>query len=59
MNGPQHYAKAEICLGNAQHAEDENRERFWLASAQVHATLAQAAAIADEETTAWTEVFES
>ena len=50
MNGPAHYAEAENCLGNARHASDNGRDEdaaFWQREAQVHATLAVAAAVVD------------
>ena len=45
MTGPEHYREAEENLAIAAGAEgDSNTERFHLAAAQVHATLALAAA---------------
>lgn len=47
MNGPQHYVAAEQALDAAYQAEGgSDIERYYLASAQVHATLALAAATA-------------
>lgn len=48
MNGPQHYSSAEFYLNAAQEAESGSEaEQYNLAAAQVHATLAQAAATID------------
>jgi hypothetical protein len=47
MNGPEHYANAESDLEHAAHASDKGRlddVAYWLGCAQVHATLALAAA---------------
>jgi hypothetical protein len=49
MTGPQHYANAESDLENAARASDRGRQddvTYWLGCAQVHATLALAAATA-------------
>lgn len=44
--GPEHYQQAEDFLGNARSEDyDSERERYYLAAAQVHATLALAAAV--------------
>lgn len=46
MNGPDHYRKAEQLLDLAKYSElGSDEERFQLAAAQVHATLALAAAV--------------
>ncbi len=50
MTGPEHYANAESDLEHAAHASDEGRMddmAYWLQCAQVHATLALAAAAAE------------
>jgi hypothetical protein len=44
--GPENYRIAEAHLGDAQRAADPELERYFLAAAQVHATLALAAATA-------------
>jgi len=49
MTGPEHYANAESDLEHAAHASDKGRMddmAYWLQCAQVHATLALAAATA-------------
>ena len=47
MTGPEHYLEAESLLGSAVEAEGGSAdERYLLAAAQVHATLASAAATA-------------
>jgi hypothetical protein len=46
MNGPQHYRDAEMCVKRAADAANVPDEQLWLAEAQVHATLALAAATA-------------
>jgi hypothetical protein len=49
MTGPEHYANAESDLDNAAHASDKRNQAdvaYWLGCAQVHATLALAAATA-------------
>jgi hypothetical protein len=49
MTGPEHYLEAEICSEQGANAVDrgESAEAAgWLALAQVHATLALAAAVA-------------
>lgn len=49
MTGPEHYANAESDLDNAARASDRGRQddvTYWLGCAQVHATLALAAATA-------------
>ncbi len=49
MTGPEHYACAESDLEHAAHASDRDRlddMAYWLGRAQVHATLALAAATA-------------
>ena len=49
MTGPEHYQAAENDLQEASrfhNSEDPDRAEYYLAKAQVHATLAQAAAIA-------------
>lgn len=50
MDGPSHYANAESDLEHAAHASDKGRlddVAYWLRCAQVHATLALAAATVD------------
>lgn len=45
--GPEHYQQAEACLDDARSGDFGNdRERYYLAAAQIHATLAVAAATA-------------
>jgi hypothetical protein len=48
MNGPEHYRAAETALANASECDVEyvQLQNYWLARAQVHATLALAAAAA-------------
>ena len=49
MTGPEHYANAESDLDNAARADDRGRPAdvaYWMQAAQVHATLALAAATA-------------
>jgi len=48
MTGPEHFLAAERLLGEASEVEgaDSDVERYCLAAAQVHATLANAAATA-------------
>ena len=48
MTGPQHYRQAEADLGSAERSGDygSEQEAFYLRRAQVHATLALAAATA-------------
>ena len=49
MDGPSHYANAESDLEHAARASDNDRlddMSYWLGRAQVHATLALAAATA-------------
>lgn len=49
MTGPEHYANAESDLEHAARASDKGRMddmTYWLQCAQVHATLALAAATA-------------
>lgn len=49
MTGPEHYTEAESDRDAAARASDRGRQddvMFWLLSAQVHATLALAAATA-------------
>ncbi len=46
MTGPEHYAAAEALLADARRAQVEDDAKRWLARAQVHATLAVAAATA-------------
>jgi hypothetical protein len=65
MTGPHHYQSAEDCLSRAAAAQlGSDLERYLLARAQVHATLALAAATAIRpadygmdrpEWTAWTD----
>lgn len=62
MTGPEHYKKAEDLLKLASEtALGSDMERFDLAAAQVHATLALAAATALSarmgETKQWDDVF--
>lgn len=48
MNGPDHYRAAEEALDGAeQEPVGSTYERYYLDKAQVHATLAVAAALAD------------
>ena len=48
MTGPEHYKAAEDLLGEAVEAVVGSDEEMWaVAAAQVHATLAQAAATMD------------
>lgn len=47
MNGPQHYAEAETALARADVEVAPKGERAELLRAQVHATLALAAATID------------
>lgn len=47
MNGPEHYQKAEMFLAEAAKPVGMDTERYALAMAQVHATLALAAAAVD------------
>jgi hypothetical protein len=52
MNGPQHYREAERCVELAWEESTAGLEKsaaFNLSRAQVHATLAQAAAVAELE----------
>lgn len=45
MTGPEHYRKAELLLAKAQDVTvGSDSERYFLAAAKAHATLAQAAA---------------
>lgn len=54
MTGPEHYQQAEEFLELAEaDALDSPQERFNLAAAQVHATLALAAATAEPIVTAY------
>jgi hypothetical protein len=46
MTGPEHYAAAEALLADARRTQAEDDAKRWLARAQVHATLALAAATA-------------
>ena len=49
MTGPEHYANAESDLDNAARADGRDRPAdvaYWIQAAQVHATLALAAATA-------------
>jgi len=49
MTGPDHFANAESDIEHAAHASDKGRQddvAYWLGCAQVHATLALAAATA-------------
>jgi len=60
MTGPEHYAAAETLLASARSAPVEEDAKRWLARAQVHATLALAAATAvgtaaDADSQAWAE----
>lgn len=51
MTGPEHYRAAEQCLAYAADEDlGSDAERYNLAAAQVHATLAHAAAVALEVT---------
>lgn len=56
MTGPEHYAEAEACLGLGNHVHvnggDPERAALYFAEAQVHATLALAAATAYRATEA-------
>ena len=44
MNAREHYDAAEKCLATSDDATSDSRAGVWLAKAQVHATLALAAA---------------
>jgi hypothetical protein len=47
MTGPEHYTNAEADIDNAAHAHNRGSQddvTYWLGCAQVHATLALAAA---------------
>jgi hypothetical protein len=65
MTGPEHYREAESDRDAAARASDRGQEEdamFWLGSAQVHATLALAAATAEAFVPSihfepWTEVL--
>ena len=47
MTGPEHYRAAEVAIENAKYTDvGSDKERFFVAVAQVHATLAAAAATA-------------
>jgi len=46
MTGPEHYEEAERLINDARHDHDRDRATYLLAEAQVHATLALAAATA-------------
>ncbi|ASU77357.1 hypothetical protein CDG81_02430 [Actinopolyspora erythraea] len=46
MTGPEHFKTAQRLLDEAPEQGDQDRERTYVAYAQVHATLAQAAATA-------------
>lgn len=46
MNGPDHYAKSEELLARCKETEDPVDKARFVAKAQVHATLALAAATA-------------
>lgn len=47
MTGPEHYRAAETAIENAKYTDvGSDKERFFIAVAQVHATLALAAATA-------------
>lgn len=63
MNGPKHYAEAERCLTVARNSDAGSpTEHYNLAAAQVHATLALAAATAYTAITdcsLWTDVADS
>lgn len=54
MTGPEHFKKAEECIkkafGSWGDQPEPEGQRIWLAQAQVHATLALAAATAVEYT---------
>lgn len=50
MNGPQRYRRAERLIANATSAADAESASLYLAEAQVHATLALAAATVDVAT---------
>ncbi len=59
MTGPEHYAAAEALLADARHAQVEEDAKRWLARAQVHASLALAAASAvktEHDELAWHKV---
>jgi methylphosphotriester-DNA--protein-cysteine methyltransferase len=59
MNGPEHYQEAERCLERAARADDRSRPEdasYWQREAQVHATLALAAATAWQDK-GWVDVF--
>ena len=67
MNGPQHYAQAESLLESADSWKAEEGDQaaadYCVRIAMVHATLANAAAVAEEVTPntakAWAEVLDS
>lgn len=44
ITGPENYLRARVELMNAEASEDDEERRYFLASAQVHATLALVAA---------------
>ena len=46
MTGPEHFRKAELLLHNAGQTESQALAESWQRDAQVHATLALAAATA-------------
>ncbi len=46
MTGPEHYEMAQRFLTDAQNQDDSEKERTYVAYAQVHALLAQTAATA-------------
>lgn len=66
MNGPEHYVQAEMLLAGCgfRDAEDAGVSidpavtPSWLAAAQVHATLAMAAAIGVDDVDGWQEVVQ-
>lgn len=44
MTGPEHFKSAEDAIDNGMRAESREMQEFFLGAAQVHATLALAAA---------------
>jgi hypothetical protein len=59
VTGPEHYQKAEQCIGWAEGETDRDKRASLHARAQVHATLALAAAFAQylpSTSQAWREV---
>jgi len=57
MNGPEHYREAEKDIEHANRADD-TAAPYYIARAQVHATLALAAKDEDPDPNAWRELQE-